>query len=149
MQLTAKVDNEELAKSKLAAVPGKVRDKVLAAMKRGGFMIEADAKRNCPVDTGRLRASITTNWTSSGMARGRISSPSRKTKANDAVGQPGSGETFSVVVGSNVEYAKHVEFGFQKGKRPRGVGQMPWLYPAYQKNYNKILSMIKAALRQT
>ncbi len=45
--------------------------------------IEKDAKRSCPVDTGRLRGSITTNIISS----------------------------YSGEVETNVEYAKYVEYG--------------------------------------
>lgn len=45
--------------------------------------IEKDAKRSCPVDTGRLRGSITTNIIS----------------------------TYSGEVGTNVEYAEYVEYG--------------------------------------
>jgi HK97 gp10 family phage protein len=59
------------------------------AMKRlikAGRNVERGAKRYCPVDTGRLRSSITS-----------------------VVGEV-DGET-SVVVGTNVEYAPHIEFG--------------------------------------
>lgn len=45
--------------------------------------IERDAKQKCPVDTGRLRGSITTNIIS----------------------------TYSGEVGTNVEYAEYVEYG--------------------------------------
>lgn len=45
--------------------------------------IERDAKKRCPVDTGRLRGSITTNIIS----------------------------TYSGEVGTNVEYAEYVEYG--------------------------------------
>ena len=45
--------------------------------------IERDAKKQCPVDTGRLRGSITTNIIS----------------------------TYSGEVGTNVEYAEYVEYG--------------------------------------
>lgn len=48
-----------------------------------GHEVQADAKRNCPVDTGRLRSSITT----------------KQTALNE------------VLVGTNVEYAPDVEFG--------------------------------------
>ena len=41
------------------AVVKQVNTKVEAIMMKAVLMIEADAKRLCPVDTGRLRASIT------------------------------------------------------------------------------------------
>ena len=47
------------------------------------YNIEKDAKRDCPVDTGRLRGSITTNIIS----------------------------TYSGEVGTNVEYAEYVNSG--------------------------------------
>lgn len=47
------------------------------------YNIERDAKKKCPVDTGRLRGSITTNIIS----------------------------TYSGEVGTNVEYAEYVEYG--------------------------------------
>lgn len=48
-----------------------------------GLKIEAEAKKRCPVDTGRLRASINTQL---------------------------QGD-YKVRVGSNVEYAPYVEYG--------------------------------------
>lgn len=59
-------------------------------IRKTGFSIEARAKTLCPVDTGRLRNSITT----------RIDGP------------------LKVTVGTNVEYAQYQEFGtrHQKGK---------------------------------
>lgn len=56
------------------------------ALIRGALLIERDAKILAPVDTGRLRASIT-----------------HRLEGNS--GKP------SIVVGTNVEYAKAVEFG--------------------------------------
>ena len=47
------------------------------------YNIERDAKKKCPVDTGRLRGSVTTNIIS----------------------------TYSGEVGTNVEYAEYVEYG--------------------------------------
>lgn len=68
----------------------KYPDKALAAIseaiKKGCLSIEASAKQNCPVDTGNLRASITTNI------------------IDDTSGE----------VGTNVEYASFVEFGTKK-----------------------------------
>lgn len=41
------------------AVVKQVNSKIEAIMMKAVLMVEADAKRMCPVDTGRLRASIT------------------------------------------------------------------------------------------
>jgi hypothetical protein len=80
----------------LAAVP---------LLERLGNLIEGRAKELCPVDTGRLRASITHKV---------------------------SIEKMEVNVGTNVPYAKHVEFMYDiRHPHPgRETGQMPFLRPA-------------------
>ena len=99
------------------------------ALKRGAFDIERAAKEKCPVDYGRLRASITTNWAGSSMRRAKIKSPCRRqenpTKSEDGVGQPDGPKELVFVVGSNVTYAPYQEFG-TKHMPPRH-----YLYPAY------------------
>jgi len=80
-------------------------DKIQNGLKRTGYAIEGDAKQMCRVDTGRLMSSISTNWSGSGMAHGRVTNPA---KPDDGVGQPTDRE-FTVVVGTNVEYASFVE----------------------------------------
>ena len=64
-----------------------VRSKALTALSQCGMVIERSAKDNCPVDTGRLRNSIT-NTVNSG--------------------------EFSVETGTNVEYGIYVEMGTRK-----------------------------------
>lgn len=59
---------------------------MLDAMRSAVLLVDRDAKKGAPVDTGRLRASIT---------------PEVRTQGNDVLG----------VVGSNVEYAPFVELG--------------------------------------
>ena len=66
--------------------PDKAKAAVAEAIKKGCLSIEASAKQNCPVDTGNLRASITTNI------------------IDDTSGE----------VGTNVEYASFVEYGTKK-----------------------------------
>lgn len=65
---------------------------MLQAMRDATMLITAEAKRNAPVDTGRLRASITPEV---------------------RLGNPIEG-----IVGSNVEYAPYQELGtkFMRGK---------------------------------
>jgi len=60
---------------------------VILALVRGALQVEGDAKRNAPVRTGRLRASIT----HSALER--------------------QGDVLAVRVGTNVVYAPFVEFG--------------------------------------
>lgn len=59
---------------------------VATFLMKKGLQVESRAKRLCPVDTGRLRASITS-----------------------ALEQ--DGDTIKAVVGTDVEYASFVEFG--------------------------------------
>lgn len=74
--------------------------KVAAALVKRGLVVERRAKHLCPVDTGRLRASITTRGT------------------RDGDGTP------VAIVGTNVNYAAHVEFGTTR-QAPK-----PFLRPA-------------------
>lgn len=77
-------------------VKKELRDKVQLALKLIGEAAEGHAKADCPVDTGRLRNSIT-YATTTGHGGG------------DSTPQ-GTPEEDSVYIGSNVEYAKYVEF---------------------------------------
>ncbi len=78
------------------------------------------------VDTGRLRGSISINWSGSGMPRGKVEPPAT---ANDGVGQyqmeSPSNIGFFVTIGTNVKYAPYLEFGTRK-MLPR-----PFLRPVY------------------
>ena len=56
-------------------------EKIYEALEKAGQIVENEAKKNCPVDTGALRASI-----------------------NHEVSEDGK----SVVIGTNVEYAPYV-----------------------------------------
>jgi len=91
-------------------------------LKEGGFRIQAQAKAVCPVDTNRLRGSISTNWSGSGMGRGKTQG---KAQADDGVGQPAGEKGLVVVTGTNVFYAPFVEFGTNK------MDGRPYLFPAF------------------
>lgn len=71
----------------------------LRALERCGLQAEGYAKNLCPVDTGNLRNSITHQVDSGGPA---------------------------AYIGSNMEYAPHVELG--TGKYYPGGRQAPWVY---------------------
>lgn len=110
-----------------------VENEVSKLVKDTLYNIETDAKRNCPVDNGRLRGSITTNITG-----------------------PMSGEC-----GTNVEYAEDVEYGtrphtirpkdkqalhwkegntdvFAKEVHHPGTKAKPFFEPAVKKNKDKL-----------
>lgn len=80
------------------------------ALLRGALMIERDAKINVRVDTGRLRTSITHRLTGAGTA-----SP-------------------MVDVGTNVEYAKWIEFGTGLYAVNGDGRKTPWLFPTGKYN---------------
>lgn len=84
MSLQIKSDNREAFRSKLrAAIP--------VALEEIGQVAEGYAKKKCPVDTGRLRNSIT-HAIEDGDSGGRA------------------------VIGTNVDYAAYVELGTSRQK---------------------------------
>lgn len=62
------------------------RQKIAETLNKKGLRIVREAKERCPVDTGRLRSSITA----------------------ELIRQ---GDKPRVLIGSNISYAPHVEFG--------------------------------------
>lgn len=109
------------------------------ALAQAGEIVRADAVMNCPVDTGRLRGSITSTV-----------------------------EGNSAVVGTNVEYGIYVEFGTgSKGDKSvahttkekwtyysgghfyttSGMKARPFLVPALKNNKDKITKLIKEAVK--
>lgn len=127
------------SKPALNSITERAKKKLIAV----GFMIEREAKTLCPVDTGRLRASISTNWTDSGMLRGKTGTVVNANEyggqlaavesAADGVGAPSHAhEKFAVVVGTNVHYAPFIEFGTSK------MGNTPFLRAAFEKHKNLI-----------
>jgi len=160
-QITVKVEGIEAAISKLKKwevikIQG-CKDVLLKA----GYEVEADAKKGTPVWTGRLRNSMTTNWSGSGKARMSARAPA---KAEDTVGEPAGAPGLVVVVGSNVSYAHMQEYGSWGGaekpgkgmklpKRtheamPRPAGGFQMLTKAYLKNKNKLAKKIGEVLKK-
>jgi HK97 gp10 family phage protein len=88
------------------------------------------------VDTGRLRASISTNWSNSGMERGHVDG---KAEAEDGVGMPKDPLRFHVYVGTNVLYAPLLEWG------TRRMSARPFVRPAFDRIKGKVAQMIKSA----
>lgn len=98
------------------AVIKQVSNKVEAAIMKCVLIVEADAKRMCPVDTGRLRASITHQVI-------KIAK-----------------DVYQGRVGTNVHYGPDVELGTHK------QSAQPYLRPALEKNRAKIEAILKAAI---
>ncbi len=96
-------------------IVNRVNTALQVAMKRAVLMIEADAKRLVAVDTGRLRASITNQV--------------RQITRDVIEGR----------IGSNLSYSAYQELGTSK------MPAQPYLRPALEKNFPKIVRMIRRA----
>lgn len=83
---TVKIEGLNSWRSGILNVPQKVATQVAREVRTSGQRVEAGAKRLAPVDTGRLRSSISNQLNL-------------------------SGQLAEVFIYSNVEYAKHVEHG--------------------------------------
>jgi len=84
---------------------------------RACLLVERKAKKLCPVLTGTLKRSIISNWSGSKRARS-VSWPEVDKKVKDKTVHIKGGKTHLSeppegvgVVGTNVEYAAHVELG--------------------------------------
>lgn len=86
---------------------------IRVALEKIGLLAEGYAQMKCPVDTGNLRASITH--------------------------EVDAGEK-AVYIGTNVEYAPHVELGTSKQKA------QPYLRPAATEHVNQYRQVLKNTL---
>ena len=96
-----------------------------------GRMLEDTAVALCPVDTTRLRGSITFATVKS------RSQPSEKAGPGDGVDRPS--DSYTLYVGTGVEYAPYVEYG------TRFSAAQPYLRPAMdygRKDAQKILERV-------
>lgn len=127
--------------TKLVAI---VDDNLKEAITTSALIVEGDAKKKCPVDTGRLRASIT----HSGISKSPL------------------GE-YTTRVGTDIEYAPDVEFPTRRHLARVGVWakrhgfgkteylwvggkgkEQPFLYPAFNENFNRIKEIITNAVKE-
>ena len=96
---------------------------VLMMMRQATLLIQRDAKIFSPVDTGRLRASITPSVSS-------------------------YGETTEGVVGSNVEYAPYQEFGTTTREGKPWVPAKRYLGRAFDANLARIQQMFDSVIKR-
>ena len=120
----------------------KVVDKAMAvAMVTIGLGLERAAKMLAPVKTGRLEGSITY---ATKTARSNAKSPATQ---KDAVSSPR--RKHRVYVGTNVEYAPHVEYGTNQMRRLSfGTQAQPFLRPALDDNRKNIRDILSKALSE-
>ena len=130
-EVTIKVDGIEEAVKSLKKYQIIKRQAIEDIIKETAFKIERDAKKSCPVDTGRLRSSIS-------VARSGYPSPPEEDKVKEPAGERG----LVAVIGSNVIYAPYVELGTYK------MNARPYLYPAYHTNEPDALKRIKTVLKK-
>jgi HK97 gp10 family phage protein len=114
----AKVTGVDKLNATLKGLKAKASGAQLAtALRAGGLVIETPAKAKAPVLTGNLRRSIHTEVSSSG------------TKAQARVG-------------TNTEYAPHVEFGTSRQRA------QPYLRPAYDENKGRAVAEVADVLEE-
>lgn len=147
MPLNIKVDGVTAARKKLRNLSKKAASRIKKQTSRSALKIETDAKDKCPVDTGRLRASIQTKITENG---------------------------FVAIIMSDVRYAPTVEYGREAGSMPpieelegwaqrhniknayvvarkigeKGTDAQPFLKPAFEDEEDNYVSKVKKALKK-
>lgn len=143
-RFTVQIVGKERLRTRATKVRKAVAQGVQDALLRGALLIEGDAKRATPVETGRLRASIA----------------HRLFRDGQAVGYE---------VGTNVEYAPFVEFGTgrrgassaltasaREGMREEryvhgpsaGMSAQPFLFPAFETRRPDIIKAIEDLVKK-
>lgn len=142
------IKGEARVRADLSRYSSKTQRNVKIEVDRWGKKIQADARRNAPVDTGNLRRSI------------------KESKANNG---------FTSVVKVDAEYGVFVEYGTSKHFPPteslegwarrklgneklaflvarkifkKGTPAQPFLFPAFEKNRKKFIRAVKAVLKR-
>jgi len=120
--ITVKLEGVEDLIRKVRSYQVITKEAIRIALVRGALKMELAAKEMCPVDTGRLRGSITTD-------KRYI-------------------QKFLVMVGTNVDYGIYVEFGTRKkGKGEKmKMDARPYLFPAFFMFEGEIVKDIKKIL---
>lgn len=120
-----------------------MHDKVKTALQAIGQTAEDYAKSECPVDTGRLRNSITYATTNYQSPANTNKHPKGPTDAipND-YSTKGKPKKDYVYIGTNVEYAPYIEYGDKTHK----IGKAHFLKDAACNHAEKYKSIFKAAL---
>lgn len=114
MRLRVSIAGEKAILAKLKQLGDTATKRAKAAIAEAAINVQRDAKRACPVDTGRLRSSIFIDSEDDGLTR---------------------------LVGTNVDYFPHVEFGTVKAPA------QPFLRPAWEAERPKLQKRIRDLLK--
>lgn len=118
MYVKISLNGREVVQGQITARLAAFAAKVGNAVQGAGIDCQAGAKQACPVDTGRLRASI------------------QYTKLTE----------LSCKVGTNVKYGPDVEFGHVTRNPSVHVAPRPFLFPAYLAAKKALLIELKALI---
>lgn len=124
----------EIRNDNTEAVLKEMREQVEKALKAIGAEAEGYAQEECPVDTSRLKNSLTWATTSANSAGGKIpqdSAPHGTPKEN------------TVYIGTNVEYAPYVELG----DASHVVGKAHFLRDSIANHGDRFKAILEAALK--
>ena len=152
MKPTFKVTGYAAVTEGLRKASVRVKDKARDVIKAVAFDVQKAAKQLVPVDTGRLRASLSVNWTGSGMDRGKVIGKTKPkmghkpSSPRDGVSQPNDKGGFYAAVGTNVEYGPSIEYGGTSGGA-HSMAPQPYLWPALAMNKAKLKQKLELALR--
>ena len=129
--------------------------KIEKALEMIGLEAEKYAKMKCPVDSGRLRNSIshlvsgqgqkTVEYKAMEYYTTKAGKKSKRRKSVDysyKTGDASGDNSNSVYIGTNVEYAPYVEFGTSKQK------PQPYLKPAVTDHLGKYKRILKETLKE-
>ncbi len=128
IQLRVRTNARQVA-DQIDALEAELEDAARRTMEKAVLMVQAEAQRRAPVDTGTLRRSIATQVRPLGAQKvGGLGA----TKAGGlgASRMPVKGSAvaalYTGVVGTNLRYARAVEFGRRPGKRPPTASLRGW-----------------------
>ena len=112
----------------------------IAQLLKVAIVIEGRAVANVPVDTGRLRGSITYALQGRAIGVTRQSQVSGEANVGDGVSKPS--ENNVAHIGTNVEYAQHVEFGTFK------MTKQPFLRPALDASRSDVQRIMQKEIHE-
>ncbi|MDP9381234.1 MAG: HK97 gp10 family phage protein, partial [Chloroflexota bacterium] len=120
IQLRFRTNAHQVA-DQIDALEAEIEDAARRTMEKAVLMVQAEAQRRAPVDTGTLRRSIT------GQVRPLGAQPAGSLSARK-VGNAFPGQKVGTVgvVGTKLNYARAVEFGRRPGKRPPTARLRGW-----------------------